>query len=61
VSPADLVWFPPICLVVVLVWAGTREDTPAAILRHALILGGKLAVGLLALGVVLSALLYVIG
>ena len=60
-SPADLVFYPPLCLAVALVWAGTREETARAVLKHALLLSLKLTVGLIAIGVALEGLLHVIG
>jgi hypothetical protein len=60
-SPADLVYFPPLCLAVVFVWAATREETPRAVLRHGLVLAGKVAVGMVVLGVALQALLWILG
>jgi hypothetical protein len=60
-SPADLIFYPPICLAVCFVWAGTRETGPGAVAKHALVLAAKLTVGLVVLGVALQGLLAIVG
>jgi hypothetical protein len=56
----DLLFYPPLCLAVTFVWAGTREKAPRAIVRHGLVLAGKLTLGMVVLGVILQLLLAIV-
>ncbi len=56
-SLVDVIWYIPLCLGVVFVWAGTREETPGAIVRHALSLFARATIGLLAFCLAIQALL----
>jgi F0F1-type ATP synthase assembly protein I len=60
VSLADLIFYPPLCLAVVLVWAATREETAKDVVKHAVVLGLKLTLGLVLIGVALQGLLYML-
>ena len=56
-SLVDVIWYFPLCLGVVFVWAGTREEEPRAIIRHALGLFVRATVGLLAFCLAIQVLL----
>ncbi len=58
---ADLAFYPPLCLAICLVWAGTRETSVRGVITHTLVLGLKVTVGLVVLGLALQGLLLVIG
>jgi len=60
-SPSDLVFYPPLCLAICLVWAGTRETTVGGVVKHTLLLSIKVTVGLALLGIGLQAALWLFG
>ena len=60
-SPADLLLYPPLCLAICLVWAGTRESSARDVAKHAIVLGLKVTVGLAVLGLALQGVLLVLG
>lgn len=60
-SPADLALYPPLCLAICLVWAGTREETALGVAKHALVLGVKVTAGLAVLGIALQGVLLILG
>ncbi len=60
-SLPDLLFYPPLCLAICLVWAGTRETTLGGVVKHTLVLAAKLTAGMVLLGVALQGVLWIFG
>ena len=58
---SDLLFYPPLCLAICLIWAGTRETTVGGVVKHTLVLAAKVTVGLVVLGIALQGALLIFG
>jgi len=61
VTTLDVVLYVPLCLAITFVWAGTREETPRAIARHAAVLFVRATVGLVAFSLAVQIALWLVG
>ncbi len=57
----DLLFYPPLCIAICLVWAGTRETTVGGVVKHTLRLAARVTVGLVVLGIALQGALLIFG